>query len=162
MPHVVLINPFAVPEGKDEAFLAAWEAAKAFMERQPGSLSTRLHRSLIPNTRFRFMQCGRVGHRRALSGSPPPPRVYEAPGCDPFSAFPRALRGDSHVTALPASVPTAHAPCAGSRGSRRDRHWRSTECSSAMGGAHACCPEQAENTEDHRDHTDDQDRNDIG
>ena len=46
--------------------------------------------------------------------------------------------------------------------SRRDRHWRSTECSSAMGGAHACCPEQAENTEDHRDHTDDQDRNDIG
>ena len=55
MPHVVLINPFAVPEGKDEAFLAAWEAAKAFMERQPGSLSTRLHRSLIPNTRFRFM-----------------------------------------------------------------------------------------------------------
>jgi heme-degrading monooxygenase HmoA len=55
MPHVVLINPFEVPEGKDEAFLAEWEAAKAFMERQAGYISTQLHRSLTPNTRFRFI-----------------------------------------------------------------------------------------------------------
>ena len=55
MPHVVLINPFEVPEGKDEAFLAEWEAAKAFMERQPGYIATRLHRSLVPNARFRFI-----------------------------------------------------------------------------------------------------------
>jgi hypothetical protein len=47
MPHVVLINPFEVPEGKDEEFLAEWEAAKAFMERQPGYIVTRLHRSLV-------------------------------------------------------------------------------------------------------------------
>jgi heme-degrading monooxygenase HmoA len=55
MPPVVLINPFEVPEGKDEAFLAEWEAAKAFMERQPGYISTRLHRSLAPNAQFRFI-----------------------------------------------------------------------------------------------------------
>jgi heme-degrading monooxygenase HmoA len=55
MPHVVLINPFEVPEGKDEEFLAEWEAAKAFMERQPGYIVTRLHRSLVPNARFRFI-----------------------------------------------------------------------------------------------------------
>jgi len=34
MPHVILINPFEVPEGKDEEFFAAWEAAKACMGRQ--------------------------------------------------------------------------------------------------------------------------------
>ena len=55
MPPVILINLFEVPEDKDEAFLAEWEAVKAFMERQPGYLSTRLHRSLAPNTRFRFI-----------------------------------------------------------------------------------------------------------
>jgi heme oxygenase (mycobilin-producing) len=51
MAHVVLINPFEVPKGKDEEFLAEWEAAKAFMERQPGYVSTRLHRSLNPHAR---------------------------------------------------------------------------------------------------------------
>ena len=40
MPPVVLIKPFEVPEGQDEAFLAAWEAAKAFMARQPGAIAT--------------------------------------------------------------------------------------------------------------------------
>jgi heme-degrading monooxygenase HmoA len=55
MPPVVLINSFEVPEGKDEAFLAEWEAAKAFMERQPGYVATRLHRSLVPHARFRFI-----------------------------------------------------------------------------------------------------------
>jgi heme-degrading monooxygenase HmoA len=55
MPPVVLINPFEVPEGMDEAFLTEWEAAKAFMERQPGYIATRLHRSLVPHARFRFI-----------------------------------------------------------------------------------------------------------
>jgi len=55
MPPVVLINPFEVPEGQDEAFLAEWETAKAFMERQPDYIATRLHRSLVPNARFRFI-----------------------------------------------------------------------------------------------------------
>jgi hypothetical protein len=30
MPHVVLINPFEVPEGKDEAFLAEWATVEHF------------------------------------------------------------------------------------------------------------------------------------
>lgn len=55
MAHVVLMNPFEVPEGKDEEFLTGWEAAKKFMERQKGYVSTRLHRSLDPKARFRFI-----------------------------------------------------------------------------------------------------------
>jgi heme oxygenase (mycobilin-producing) len=42
MAKVALINVFEVPAGQDEAFLAAWEQGKAFMERQPGYLSTAL------------------------------------------------------------------------------------------------------------------------
>src|SRR5262249_35253797 len=75
MPPVILTNPFEVPEGKDEAFLAEWEAAKAFMERQPGYLSTRLHRSRAPNTRFRFINVAEWGNRRGLSSCPQPPRI---------------------------------------------------------------------------------------
>lgn len=55
MTNVVLINPFEVPEGKDEEFLAGWEAAKEYMERQKGYVSTRLHRSVDPKARFRFI-----------------------------------------------------------------------------------------------------------
>ena len=51
----VLINAFEVPAGQDEAFLQGWEAARDFMQRQPGYVSTRLHQSLDPTARFRFI-----------------------------------------------------------------------------------------------------------
>jgi hypothetical protein len=54
MSHVILINPFEVPVGQDAAFLAEWDTAKAFMEQQPGYLSTRLHRSLAPHALQHF------------------------------------------------------------------------------------------------------------
>ena len=53
---VVLINPFEVPpETDDEQFLRGWERAAEYMRRQPGFLSTRLHRALAPDARFRFI-----------------------------------------------------------------------------------------------------------
>ena len=53
---VVLINPFEVPEGTDdEAFLQGWERAAQYMGEQPGFVSTRLHRALSPDARFRFI-----------------------------------------------------------------------------------------------------------
>ena len=53
MASVVLINVFEVPEGKDEEFLAGWEQGKAIMERQPGYVSSALHRSLDLAAKFR-------------------------------------------------------------------------------------------------------------
>ncbi len=55
MPNAVLINAFEVPEERDEEFLAHWEEARRFMERQPGYVSTALHRSLDPAARFRYI-----------------------------------------------------------------------------------------------------------
>src|SRR2546423_11663139 len=52
---VVLINAFEVPAGEDEAFLVSWERSREFLATQPGSLSTRLHRSLSPTADFRFV-----------------------------------------------------------------------------------------------------------
>ncbi len=55
MSTAVLINAFEVPVGGDEAFLQGWEAARDFMQRQHGYISTRLHQSLDPTARFRFI-----------------------------------------------------------------------------------------------------------
>jgi heme-degrading monooxygenase HmoA len=53
---VVLINPFDVPEGTDdEEFLRGWERAAEYMRQQPGFLSSRLHRALGSDARFRFI-----------------------------------------------------------------------------------------------------------
>lgn len=53
---VVLINPFEVPEGTDdEEFLRGWERAAEYMRQQPGFLSSRLHRALGADARFRFI-----------------------------------------------------------------------------------------------------------
>ncbi len=49
---VILINPFEVPEGKEEEALAFWEQGAEVMRNSPGFISTRLHRAISPNARF--------------------------------------------------------------------------------------------------------------
>ena len=55
MPPVVLINAFEVPKGKEDECLAFWEKAAEYMKRQPGFISTRLHRAVSPEARFHFI-----------------------------------------------------------------------------------------------------------
>jgi heme-degrading monooxygenase HmoA len=52
MAKVILINPFEVPKGKEEECVAFWERAAEYMKRQPGFISTRLHRVVAPGARF--------------------------------------------------------------------------------------------------------------
>ena len=89
---VVLINPFEVPEARnDEEFLRGWERAADYMRRQPGFVSTRLHRALAPDARFRFVNVAEwaspqefqaaVGSEEfremAKGGAPGSPALYE-------------------------------------------------------------------------------------
>jgi hypothetical protein len=55
---VLLINPFEVPGGEDDGFLAGWDAARATLVRQQGHLGTRLHRATGPAA-FRFVDVAR-------------------------------------------------------------------------------------------------------
>ncbi len=52
---VVLINPFEVPVGQEEEFLKRWREAAEYLRHAPGFASTRLHESLDPQARFRFV-----------------------------------------------------------------------------------------------------------
>ncbi|MBI5570321.1 MAG: antibiotic biosynthesis monooxygenase [Desulfomonile tiedjei] len=49
---VTLINPFEVPEGKEEEALAFWERVADYMRKQPGFISTQLHRAVVTWARF--------------------------------------------------------------------------------------------------------------
>ena len=49
------ITSFEVPAGKDEEFLKGWNEVAAQMRQMSGVLSTRLHESLDPQTKFRFV-----------------------------------------------------------------------------------------------------------
>ena len=56
MANIVLINPFEVPrEQTDDEFIAAWERAAEYLRSQRGFVSTRLHRAVSPDPRFRFI-----------------------------------------------------------------------------------------------------------
>jgi heme-degrading monooxygenase HmoA len=55
---VTLVNPFEVPAGEDDRFVAGWERARAGLADQRGYLGTRLHRSAA-TADFRFVNVAR-------------------------------------------------------------------------------------------------------
>ena len=67
---VILINPFEVSDGaSDEDFLRGWERAAEYMREQPGFISTRLHRALAPDARFRFINVAEWESPEAFQGA---------------------------------------------------------------------------------------------
>ena len=80
---VVLIDPFEVPAGEDDAFLAGWDAARAALAGQQGYLGARLHRAAGPAD-FRFVELARwssplMVQRAGAKGIPVParPALYQ-------------------------------------------------------------------------------------
>jgi heme-degrading monooxygenase HmoA len=49
---VVLVNLFTLDAADEPGFLATWQEDAAFMQRQPGFISTQLHRALGPNATY--------------------------------------------------------------------------------------------------------------
>jgi len=90
MPGPVLINPFEVPPSQEQ-FISGWETAAEYMRKQPGFISTKLHRALVPDARFGFVNVAEwesPAHFKAaieaeefqrLAGEGPPnfPALYE-------------------------------------------------------------------------------------
>jgi heme-degrading monooxygenase HmoA len=85
---VVLINAFAVPPEGEDAFLAAWEASRAFLATQPGYLATRLHRSLSPDADFRFVNIGRYASPQAFQAATGQPQFRQAAAAIQHRAHP--------------------------------------------------------------------------
>jgi heme oxygenase (mycobilin-producing) len=76
---VILINAFEVPQGKDDAFLDGWGRQREFLSAQPGYLSSRLHRSLLPEADFRFVNVAFWESQQAFRDATSQPEFRAAP-----------------------------------------------------------------------------------
>lgn len=55
MGNVIVINPFEVPAGREEQAVSTWEKFAEYFCKQPGYVSTTLHRAINPDARFHLV-----------------------------------------------------------------------------------------------------------
>ncbi|MEJ2143413.1 MAG: antibiotic biosynthesis monooxygenase [Gammaproteobacteria bacterium] len=55
MENITVINPVEVPEGRENEALEMWEAFAEYFRKQPGYISTKLHKALNPDAKFHFI-----------------------------------------------------------------------------------------------------------
>jgi len=52
---VTLINCFEVPAGREEEFFSAFQTVNVYMRGKKGYIGHKMHRSLAPDARYRFV-----------------------------------------------------------------------------------------------------------
>ena len=68
---IVLVNPFILDKSDESAFLKAWQEDAEFMKRQPGFISTQLHRAIGENaTYLNYAVWESTAHFRAAFSHP--------------------------------------------------------------------------------------------
>jgi len=68
---VVLVNVFTLDKADEQALLGAWQADAAYMKRQPGFISTQLHRAMGESpTYLNYAVWESTAHFRAAFTSP--------------------------------------------------------------------------------------------
>jgi heme-degrading monooxygenase HmoA len=93
---VVLINPFEVPAGEDDAFLAAWQAAGDLMMAKPGFLASRLYRSLGDEAVFRWVNVARWESVERFGAAVGDPAFQAAAGAMPHRGHPALYEVVAH------------------------------------------------------------------
>lgn len=73
MSIVVVVNPFEVPMGMEDAAVSHWDEFATYFSKQPGYVSARLCRALSPDARFllvTFAEWESTEHFMAALGGP--------------------------------------------------------------------------------------------
>ena len=78
MSPVTFINIFTIDTDQVDAFLAGWRERAAFMSRQPGFRSFRLHRALTPDTPFQLVNVAEWDSVEALKAATAQPFFRES------------------------------------------------------------------------------------
>ena len=81
MANVIVVNPFEVPKGKEEQALAMWDKFAEYFRRQPGYVSSKLHRAISPDARFHLVtvaEWASPDHFMAALKNPELQRIAEA------------------------------------------------------------------------------------
>ncbi|MBA0049139.1 antibiotic biosynthesis monooxygenase family protein [Mycobacteroides sp. LB1] len=90
---IVFINVFEVAAEKVDAFLAGWRKRAEFMTEQPGFLSFRIHRAVVPGARFQLVNIATWESIEALT---------TATSGDRFQAMVREAAAEFGAVAYPA------------------------------------------------------------
>jgi heme-degrading monooxygenase HmoA len=81
MANVIVINPFEVPKGKEEQALAMWDTFAEYFRKQPGYVSSKLHRAIDPDARFHLVtvsEWSSADHFMAALKNPELHKIVEA------------------------------------------------------------------------------------
>lgn len=92
MQTVILINPFEVPAGEEEQFLKSWNEAADLLRHAPGFLSTRLHESLDPQAKFRFINVAQWESPQHFQAAIRSEAFQQIARKMPFAAYPALYR----------------------------------------------------------------------
>ena len=92
MQTVILINAFEVPAGEEEQFLKAWNEAAELLRHAPGFLSTRLHESLDPQAKFRFVNVAQWESPQHFQAAIRSEAFQQIAQKMPFTAYPALYR----------------------------------------------------------------------
>jgi heme oxygenase (mycobilin-producing) len=84
---VVLVNPFEVPSGEEERFVAGWTRVRDMLAPQRGYLGTRLHRA-VGRADFRFVNIARWSSPLMFSRAIGRADVRQATAVMPFTSHP--------------------------------------------------------------------------
>ena len=92
---VTLINPFQVAAEHEAAFVESWKQTAAVFAAKPGYLDTKLHQSLDPKTRFRFINVAHWDSAEAWAEAMKafPPREGSTPGIEANPALYMPVQG---------------------------------------------------------------------
>lgn len=110
---VTLINPFEVAATQEAAFVESWKRTAAVFADKPGYLDTRLHQSLDPAARFRFVNVAHWSSAEAWA--------------EAMKAFPPQEGGVSGIKANPALYTPVQSGAIEARGATIEDEIRSME-----------------------------------
>ena len=74
---ITLINVFEVPTEHVEVVIAGWRERAALMSTKPGFVDTRLHRALLPQTRFQLVNVAHWESREAMEAATADPEFQQ-------------------------------------------------------------------------------------
>ena len=55
MANIIVINPFEVQQGREDEALSMWETFAEYFRKQPGYISTKLHKAINPDAKFHLI-----------------------------------------------------------------------------------------------------------
>ena len=77
MAPITVINPFEVPPGREEEALSTWEAFAAYFRKQPGYISTKLHKAINPDAKFHLINIAEWESAEAFQAALRNPELQE-------------------------------------------------------------------------------------